>query len=87
VAPWINTEREVDIDFFDFKIDKNLLQKTNKLKIFISKDDDIEMIKTVDKLKNEINDLDIEYFENMGHFCLKDMNTREFPELLEYILN
>lgn len=25
--------------------------------------------------------------KNMWHFCLKEMKTREFPELLEYLID
>ncbi|MDD2487330.1 MAG: alpha/beta hydrolase [Candidatus Gracilibacteria bacterium] len=87
VAPWINTGREIDFDFFtDFEIDKNIIQKTKGLKIFAS-NDDMDIIKySIDKLIEKIPNIDIKYFDNMGHFNLKSMNTREFPELLEFLL-
>ncbi|EKD66670.1 MAG: hypothetical protein ACD_49C00023G0013 [uncultured bacterium (gcode 4)] len=87
VAPWINVNKEEDINFFDFEIDKNLNLKSTKLKVFASSNDDNAIKNSVDKLKNEILNLDIKNFENMGHFCFRDMNTREFPELLEFLIN
>lgn len=86
VAPWLNVSREEDIDFFEFNIDKNLVNKTKSLKVFSSKDDMDVVINSVNKLKNEVLNLDILEFENMWHFCIEDMWTTEFPELLDYLL-
>lgn len=87
VAPWLNLDREEDIDFFEFKLNKNLLSKVSKLRIFSSKTD-MDIIKnSINFLKSNIPEIDILEFENMWHFCLEDMWTKEFPELLEYLLS
>ena len=86
VAPRINAQWIDSYDFFDFKIDKDLVKKTENTRVFISRDDS-ETIRDFNKLKKEIKNLDILEFENKGHFCLKDLGTRVFPELLDYLIN
>jgi len=87
VAPWLNIDREEDIDFFNFKLDRNFISKTKDLLVLSSKTDMDIIIKTVNYLKNEIKEIKIKEFEDMWHFCIEDMWTREFPELLEYLLS
>lgn len=91
VAPWINPENDEDGDkmFKDLHIDKNLLEKVSDLKIFISKDDEQEMLDSVIKIEQEILNIKekISWFEDKGHFVLRSMNTREFPELLEFLIS
>lgn len=88
VAPWINSEREEDVHMFDnLKIDENLLSKTNSITIFSSTNDDQSIKNSIDVLKNRIKNIKVLEFENYGHFCLGDMKTREFPELLEEIIS
>ncbi|MBP9765773.1 MAG: alpha/beta hydrolase [Candidatus Pacebacteria bacterium] len=89
VAPWINVNYEEDINFFDFEIDKNLLEKVKYIKIFSSKDDTEDIINSIKKIKEEIINIEskIVEFENRGHFTFGDMKTREFPELLEYLIS
>lgn len=87
VAPWINSQREENITMFDnLKIDKNLLNKTSGITIFSSSNDDQVIKNSISALKETIEDVEVLEFENYGHFCLRDMKTREFPELLNEIL-
>lgn len=89
VAPWLNVNHEENINFFDFEIDKNLLTKTKDLKIFVSRDDHEEILNSVKKIEENILNIDskINWFSNRGHFTLGSMGTREFPELLEFLIS
>lgn len=86
VAPWLDPEDTVDDkDFFDFEID--LDGKANEIHILVSKDDSSEILTSVDILKSKVKDYKYHEFEDYGHFCFRDMNTREFPELLKVCLD
>lgn len=86
VAPWIDPEREKTDNFFDFIIDKNLLEKT-KLKIFISRDDSSDIIESVKIIRDNLPGICVEEFSDKGHFTFNDLKTTEFPEILSAILN
>jgi predicted alpha/beta hydrolase family esterase len=88
VAPWIDPDdidREHRTDFFDFTIDQNLVAKTDGMTVFISTDDDISMLRTVEELEKQILNIHIIRKEGMGHFT-KDDGMTEFPELLEEVI-
>ena len=86
VAPWLDVEKKRAPDFFNFKIDKNLVSRTKGLIIFCS-DNDMETIKlSVEKIKNEIRGVKYKEFHNYGHFTILEMKTTKFPELLEECL-
>ncbi|MFC1622124.1 RBBP9/YdeN family alpha/beta hydrolase [Patescibacteria group bacterium] len=87
VAPWLDPENTIqDKTFFDFKIDKNLKNKVNEIHILSSDDDSPNVLKSVKTLKGSIDGYKYHEFKKYGHFCYGDMNTREFPELLELII-
>ncbi len=90
VAPWIGMDPEdswakLTGNFFIFEIDRELVSKTNGLTIFVSSDDDKDILSTVEFLKGNINGYSLTEFTDKGHFTYGDMGTREFPELLEEI--
>jgi predicted alpha/beta hydrolase family esterase len=90
VAPWIDLENYLkelnpNSDFFDFEIDTEITQRT-KLHCMISSDDGIEIIDSVNKLERELPDMLMHNFTGKGHFTEPDLGTKEFPELLELIL-
>lgn len=88
VAPWINSKKELSVTLFDnLKIDKSLVSKTNGVTMFASSNDYQMIQDSVAVLKDTIQDIKVLEFENYGHFCLGDMKTREFPELLKEVLN
>lgn len=90
VAPWMDPdhqEKELVTDFFDFSIDSSLVKKTKGVTVFISSDDDVPMLKTVELLKERIAGLVVVEFSNKGHFTEADMGTNEFPELLKEVLS
>lgn len=86
VAPWIDPDRKVATDFFDFEIDPNLAQRTKSFVIFNSDNDMASVKKTVQILKDTIINSTIQEFHNYGHFTHKDMKTSEFPQLLNALL-
>jgi uncharacterized protein len=85
VAPWIDPDHidtEHMTNFFDFTIDPNLVHKTEGITVFISKDDDIPMLRTVEELEKHIHDIRIVKKTDAGHFTKED-GFMTFPELLE----
>lgn len=86
VAPWIDTEKELDTGMFDFTLDANLVSKTKGVTIFESTNDDEVIQKSIEKIKNEVLNIHVVTFQNYGHFLLDDMKTNSFPELLEECL-
>lgn len=88
VAPWINSGKEDDVPMFDnLQIDPDLIDKTTGVTILSSSDDDRAIKNSIDVLRDVIKNIKVLEFENYGHFCLGDMKTREFPELLKEVLN
>ena len=89
VAPWINpdnNELSDTADFFDFTIDANFPSRTNGVSVFISSDDFPSVVTTVDILKASTAGLVLHEFTDKGHFCIENLGTTEFPELLETVL-
>ena len=71
-------------DFFDFTIDRNLVQKTKKgVVIFLSSDDNPNILGSVALLNEKIDDIKTVNFEGYGHFRISQMGTDHFPELVE----
>jgi predicted alpha/beta hydrolase family esterase len=90
VAPWMNPESyEVSdtADFFEFDIDPEFPSRTKGVAVFISSDDESSVVKTVDILKDKVNGLELHEYTDKGHFCLEDLGTVEFPELLKEVLS
>ncbi len=84
VAPWLDPENSKgnNNDFFDFEMQKDLVSKTKGVTLFVSKDDDDDIQVSVDKILNNIDNIEKIEFDKHGHFTLHDMGTEEFPELL-----
>jgi uncharacterized protein len=89
VAPWLNPEnnpKSDTADFFNFKIDQDLVKRTAGVIIFNSDNDKPTIHKSVQIIRDAAKDLSYREFHNYGHFCYGDMKTIEFPELLSEIL-
>lgn len=86
VAPWINSDKIYDIDFFDFEIDPELINRVNKLIIFNSDNDSATVQDSVRVLTNQIPGIIVQDFHNYGHFNMESMKTDAFPELLDAIV-
>ena len=87
VAPYLGFDDEIDPNFFGFEIDPKISERTRGLTIFVSNNDDEAILKSVDKLKNELENIEIIELENKGHFTLGGMGTKEFPELRDFLIN
>ncbi len=88
VAPWIDPdceERDLVEDFFDFTLDKHLVQKTGGITLFVSNDDEPAILKSAEKMIIEIPGITVHRFEDRGHFTAEDGVTA-LPELLEVVL-
>lgn len=86
VAPWVDPDRYLNTGMFDFTLDRKLATKTKGLTIFESTNDIDEVQKSINIIKDSVNNIKIITFKNYGHFCLSDMNTEKFPELLKECL-
>lgn len=69
----------------DFEYDSSLKEYFNQLVIFYSDDDMDNIIESAKKV-HEILGGELIHLEGKGHFCLEDMGSEEFPELLEEVL-
>jgi hypothetical protein len=54
--------------------------------IFSSDNDQASVLKTVQILRNTVNNIQYKEFHKYGHFCFGDMKTTQFPELLSAIV-
>ncbi len=78
-------DNEFKKKFYDFEIDGSIKNRVNKIIIFTSNNEEIEGKESVklfhDKFGGKIINL-----RNKGHYTLDDVETKEFPELLDEII-
>ncbi len=86
VAPSTLANPEFVSGFYEYKMDPDLAKRTKGVTIFYSTDDEEGIIKSVEKIKENIPNITYYEFTNKGHFTEEDLGTKEFPELLEEIL-
>jgi hypothetical protein len=85
VAPFMDP-KNIYADFLQCTLLDNLEKYINEIHIFYSTDDDIEGVKeTVDILLDKYPSIKLHKFTDKLHFCLNDMGTDVFPELLKAI--
>jgi predicted alpha/beta hydrolase family esterase len=88
VAPWLDPNHEHTKDFFDdFEIDADIVKRSTGITIFYSDNDEESVLKTVEILRQKIKNIDCKQFHNYGHFCERDLHSKEFPELLKEIMS
>ncbi len=88
VAPWLNPTDDPagdTADFFHFEIDPAIVSRTQGITIFNSDNDYPGVRQSVDIIRSKVTDIGYQEFHK-GHFCLKDLGTEAFPELLNRIL-
>ena len=90
VAPWIDLEgylKELNpnSDYFDFQIDSSLTERTD-LHCIYSTDDQKSTITTVNEIKEKLPNIKMHVFTGKKHFTEKHLGSKEFPELLDLIL-
>jgi hypothetical protein len=89
VAPWVNpldNPASETTDFFSFTLDPQFPARTKGVAVFISSDDGLSVLKTFEMLQHGVQGLQYKKYTNKGHFTLNDLGTKEFPELLEFVL-
>lgn len=86
VAPWLDPSGKIDPEFFRFTVDPDLASRTASLTLMYSTDDDPEILESVQRLESSVKNIRMRVFEGKGHFCLRDLGTEEFPELLREAL-
>lgn len=89
VAPWLDPFNTLTSDptFFDYNIAALSPAHAAKATIFHSLNDDKDICMSVDTIRSAFPAMQYKEFTAHGHFCLADMHTIEFPELLEHILS
>ena len=89
IAPWLNPENNLvsdTADFFSFDIDSDLVSRTAGVTIFNSDNDMGTIQQSVKIIRESVKDVICSELHDYGHFCLEDMATTEFPELVSEIL-
>lgn len=86
VAPWLDPDRVKTTDFFNFEIDKNLPLRIKNLQLFISTDDEADILRSKEIISEALPEMKVKQFRDMGHFVQNHMKRNDFPELLEVIL-
>lgn len=85
VAPWIDTNKILDTDMFDFELDSKIVDKTDGITIFNSTDDMSEIQDSVTHLMETVASLQLVEFSDKGHFTKSSLGAVKFPELLKTI--
>ena len=84
-APWLDPFKEKDPEFFDFRIDPELIFRTD-LHMFYSNNDMETICLSVNQIREAVPNIKTRLFKNYGHFCYQDMGTDAYPELLNTAL-
>lgn len=87
VAPWKFPDKEGDFGegFYAYKIDETIKDRINKIIMFTYNNEEDEGKESLKIFHNALGG-QIVNLKNHGHYCLDDMGTEEFPELLEAII-
>lgn len=85
VAPWLDPKNHLKSNFFVFTIDPYLAQKTAGVTVLVSLDDGQDVLESVEIITQAVRGVDIKQYTDKGHFTFGDMQTNEFPELLELV--
>jgi hypothetical protein len=87
VAPWLDPFARHTKNFFDdFEIDADFPSRTAGVTALYSDDDQDDILKTVEIVREKVKDVQWREFHGCGHFCLKDMGSEAFPELVDVIV-
>jgi predicted alpha/beta hydrolase family esterase len=86
VAPWLDPDNENQNNFFDFTIDGDLSGRTGGVSVFVSDDDEADILLSVEMITVSLPEIRVVSFKNKGHFTYGDMKSEAFPELLEEVL-
>lgn len=83
IAPWLDPHKACG-DFLNNNLESNLSDRVSEFHVFYSEDEPVDGVKeTVDFVLKNYPTAKLHSFTDKGHFCLDDMGTVEFPELLD----
>jgi len=86
VAPFLDPDGdEVKSGFFDFTIDEGLVERTAGISILVCRQDDEEILKSVDQIHKALPCVRVVEIPEGRHFTYRDMKKHEFPELLDQL--
>lgn len=86
IAPWIDPERYLG-NFLQCRLKPDLMDRINEIHVFYSEDEPVAGVKeTVDMVMQGYPVAKLHKFTNHGHFCLSEMGTDQFPELLKVVV-
>lgn len=86
VAPYKDYDLKYG-EFSQYQLDTEIVKRVGEFTIFSSTDDDQPIQRRVDELFVHVKDARLREFEGYGHFRIgHNMTTREFPELLEEVI-
>lgn len=86
VAPFLDPEKEIKSGMLNFEIDEKLSERAEEIFIFVSPDDDREILESVRRIKSKLPGVIVNELPGRGHFTLGDMKTEEFPELRDVVI-
>ena len=86
VAPWLDPKKTKTKEFFNFEINSNLTDRIEEIHLFISEDDEDDILESVEIIKKELPSIKMHTYKDKGHFTYGEMKTDEFPDLLEALL-
>lgn len=87
VAPNLRTEsQDVELQkFYDFEIDRDLMNQVAERIVFTSENDDLENMESA-QLLMKLLDCKVVNLPKHGHFTTQEMGTDDFPELIKEII-
>lgn len=87
VAPWKipNKDDERRRKFYTYEIDKSLKERIDSVALFTSDNEESDGKESLKIFQKALDGKVIE-LKGYGHYCLDDMGTEEFPEILHEIL-
>jgi predicted alpha/beta hydrolase family esterase len=86
VGPWLDPKGTVKGPFFRFSLDRKLASRTNKLVIFHSHDDSDSVQRSVRKIVDSVEGVQLREFDGLGHFKDDNLGSEQFPELRDELL-
>jgi predicted alpha/beta hydrolase family esterase len=87
VAPWkIGTSSAEKRSFYDYPIDETIKSRVNKIIMFTADNEEENGKKSLEMFRSALGGTVIE-LKGRGHYVMGDMQTEEFPELLEAVIS
>lgn len=83
VAPWLDLDKQRTGNFFDGTVDPAIASRTKKLSMIYADNDDAIILKSVELIKQTVENIHVKELQGLGHFSHWDMPSPEFPQLLE----